>query len=74
MVLMHRMNRAVPAVRGLLLAAAPVLGGCAAAPRPAEVLTAPLGASDSLTYSSAASSSSDRGKARALSRRENWGI
>jgi len=42
MVLMHRMNRAAPAVRGLLLAAALVLGGCAAAPPPAEVLTAPM--------------------------------
>jgi len=41
MVLMLRMNRAVPAVRGLLLAASLVLGGCAAAP-PAEVLTAPV--------------------------------
>jgi pimeloyl-ACP methyl ester carboxylesterase len=42
MVLMHRMNRAVPAVRGLLLAAALALGGCASAPKPAEVLTAPM--------------------------------
>jgi pimeloyl-ACP methyl ester carboxylesterase len=42
MVLMHRMNRAFPAVRGLLLAAALVLGGCAAAPPPAEVLAVPI--------------------------------
>jgi len=42
MVLMHRMNRAAPAVRGLLSAAALSLAGCAAAPRPAEGLTAPI--------------------------------
>jgi pimeloyl-ACP methyl ester carboxylesterase len=42
MVLMHRMNRAVPAVRASLLAASLALGGCAAAPPPTEVLTAPV--------------------------------
>jgi pimeloyl-ACP methyl ester carboxylesterase len=42
MVLMHRMNRVVSAAHGLLLAAALVLGGCATAPQPAEVLTAPM--------------------------------
>ena len=42
MVLMHRMNRAGPAVQGLLLAAVLVLGGCATAPPPSEVLTAPV--------------------------------
>jgi hypothetical protein len=42
MVSMHRMNRTGPAVRGWLLAAVLVLGGCAAAPPPAEVLTAPM--------------------------------
>jgi hypothetical protein len=42
MVLMHRTNPAVPAMQGLLLAAALVLGGCAAAPPPAEVFTAPI--------------------------------
>jgi pimeloyl-ACP methyl ester carboxylesterase len=36
------MNRAVPAMQGLLLAAALVLGGCAAAPLPVDVLTAPM--------------------------------
>ncbi len=42
MVSMHRMNGAVPAVRGLLGVAALALAGCAAAPQPAEVLTAPM--------------------------------
>jgi pimeloyl-ACP methyl ester carboxylesterase len=42
MVLMHRTNPAVPAVRGSLLTASLVLGGCAAAPPATEVLTAPL--------------------------------
>jgi pimeloyl-ACP methyl ester carboxylesterase len=36
------MNQAGPAVPGLLLAAVLVLGGCAAAPPAAEVLTAPM--------------------------------
>jgi pimeloyl-ACP methyl ester carboxylesterase len=42
MVLMHRMNRAGPAVPVLLLAAVLVLGGCAAGPPAAEVLAAPI--------------------------------
>jgi len=42
MVLMPRINRAVPALPGLLLAASLVLGGCASAPQPTEVLTAPM--------------------------------
>jgi hypothetical protein len=42
MILMLRSNRETSAVRGLIFIAALVLAGCAAAPQPAAVLTAPM--------------------------------
>jgi pimeloyl-ACP methyl ester carboxylesterase len=42
MLLIPKVNLAIPASRGVLLAVALVLGGCATAPPPTEVLTAPM--------------------------------
>jgi pimeloyl-ACP methyl ester carboxylesterase len=42
MLLIPKVNLAIPASSGVLLAVALVLGGCATAPSPTEVLTAPM--------------------------------